>query len=95
MRAAVRAPEAESQTAVGDLRGRTRCGFFAPPQKEKLKSGCGFELRLPGSASFFSPGSVPPLRTFPAFGTFGERLPPDMSDVRAASGSVWPLLCPR
>lgn len=36
MRAAVRAAEAqsESQTAVGDLRGRTRCGFFAPPQRE-------------------------------------------------------------
>lgn len=39
MRAAVRAPEAvsESQTAVGDLRGRTRCGFFAPPQRENAE----------------------------------------------------------
>lgn len=39
VRAAVRASEAESesQTAVGDLRGRTRCGFFAPLQREKAE----------------------------------------------------------
>lgn len=39
MRAAVRAAEAESesQTALGDLRGRTRCGFFGPPQREKAQ----------------------------------------------------------